>query len=455
MSQENEKLIVPQGQTLYPFQEDTVRRTTTFLKANSSHACYVANECGLGKSVTSLVTFNTLHLSTALIVCPAVMRLVWRDEIYKWCGRHQNISVISSGADLKEQLGNFIIISYSLASTKEAQSILSQRRFDILVLDEAQCVKNYKAKRTKAVFDTLYSTSTYRLFLSGTPMTRHIVDCYTAFHSILPEAFPTFKDFAERYSYKRLNPFSKAPYPVYEYFGLKNSEELSKIIRANFYIRYKKQEVLTELPPMSWQRISLPVQYSVELGNGIANTLFSEFQAAAQKLLDGKMPAITAHMATHRHAQGVKKAAAVAEFAKGLLEQEIPVCIFAHHKNVVETLRELLKDYGVPQVITGETPEAERKLAVERFESGISNLFIGNIQAAGVGISMPRCQHVVLAEMSYSPADNMQAVSRCHRVTSKGQVTVYYFIVQDSIDEAVEGIVARKSMEFNLVLDSA
>jgi SNF2 family DNA or RNA helicase len=341
----------------------------------------------------------------------------------------------------------YVVLSYALSIKKEVLSHLEKQKFDVLISDECHFLKSYKAKRTLAFFKHILPLSKYKLYLSGTPFTKNIVDCYTVFHSILPQAFSTFFDFATRYSHMRVTHFGR------DFVGLKNADELKSIIRKHFYLRYRKVDVLKELPPLQYQRVSLPSNYSVkEYGDAAGKALWEAIQKTKQSILDGKRPFMPENLANHRRMQGEAKIPAVIEFAKELLEQEIPVVIFAHHKAVVHGIVEGLKEYS-PYMITGDTSATDRAKYIEDFQAGNSNVIVCNIIAGGIGCTLSRSNTVIMAEMSYSPSDNTQAISRCHRISTQGQVIVYWMIVDQSIDEDVEQIVIRKTQEFEEVFD--
>lgn len=446
-------LRVPQGLTLYPFQKETVSKTLRFLHSNQSHACYVANEMGLGKSITSSVTASTMGTRRVLIVCPAVMRLTWEVEVYKWCRFDvrsiPRVKTILTSNDVRDiAQAEWVICSYSLASQSNVLSVLASQCYDLLILDEAHAIKNGESKRTRAVIADLWPKCTYKLLLSGTPFTRNIVDCWIPFHNILPTIFPTFQEFVERYSYVRYTKWST------DYYGLKNAEELSKIIRDNFYIRYKKEQVLTELPPKVWQKIELPDTYSVKITAKKREMLYRESQTILDAISYDRPVFLPPTMAEHRRLQGEAKIDAVVEFASDLLEQDIPIVIFAYHKSVVEGIRAKLAPLYNGAVITGETSMADRQAAVEAFQAGGLSYLVCNFIAGGVGITLTRACNCILAELDWTPATINQAVDRLHRITQTNQVTIYYFVVQNSIESTIENMLVSRARDFKNVLDA-
>ena len=306
--------------------------------------------------------------------------------------------------------------------------------------------KNRKTLRSKSLFKIIKPSVQKTIALSGTPITDCIADLYTWAHSFMPVQFPSFYPFVNRYAEQQMTPFGV------KYYGFRNENELNGIIRKNFFLRYLKKDVLPELPDKVWSEVPLPESYAVKklpLPPECKITLEQALLAAESALETGvRLNLETEHVVKSiRHAQGIAKAPAVAEFAANMLEQDIPVVIFAMHTAVIEALREALKDYS-PVVIQGSTSAKDRENAVAVFQAGGTNCFIGQFVAAGTGITLTRSSNVVLAELDYSPATISQAVDRCHRIGQKDNVNIYYFVVDESIENRIVSVLVQKTKSF-------
>lgn len=435
---------------LYPFQEQAVSQMLSFLKSNETHSVYNACEQGLGKTIQTIEVLNRLKVKSTLIICPAIMRLVWLEELEKWRKPDEPgiARALMSSADIKDAQGaSTIVVSYDLARTPSVLKFLKAQKFECNVFDEAHALKNTRAKRTKVCFRELWDIATYHILLSGTPFTVSVVDGYSPFHRILPKEFPNFHDFVSRFSYARTTPWGT------QYFGLKNADALKKIIRSNFYIRYTKDEVLTELPPKIFQKIILPLEYAVKpKANSQADELRIQAEMVRRFLEEGKSPVIPSCLAEHRRLQGEAKIPAIVEFCKNLLEQEIPIVVFAWHKSVVAGLVQALEKYK-PVYITGETSSKNREQAVRQFQNGESLLFIATMGSAGTGITLTASCNLVLAELDWSPAVVAQAIDRAHRIGTKSAVNVYWFVAEASIDKTISDVVMERTKLFKSVLD--
>lgn len=308
--------------------------------------------------------------------------------------------------------------------------------------------KSPKAKRTKLILKHLWPKATYRICLSGTPMTQTVADCWSIFSQILPEVFGTYWEFAYRYTVVKRTPWGDKP------TGIRNAEELKKIIRDNFFVRYLKADVLTELPAKTWQKIPLPAEYRVKLTPEEEAANAKYIKHLQEFFITGKpmKMAPPKSCATWRREQGLKKLPKVIEFCKELLDQDIPIVVFAYHKDVIKGLYEALESYK-PVKIEGNTSQKEREAAVDAFQGERTKCFVGQIEAAGIGITLTKSCTAVFAELDWSPAKVSQAVDRLHRIGQRSNVSVYYFSVQGSMDEKLLEALIEKLSNFIQVMN--
>lgn len=438
--------MIPEGLVLKPFQIEGINKMLSFLKSDV-HGCYNTCEMGLGKSIMTIAATNELKLKKVLVICPTVMLYTWETEIKKWSTITRTISIIDNSKNINK-LADVTIISYGLAAKVANAQKLARINWDCLVLDEAHFCKNRNAQRTKAILSVIWPKCYYKICLSGTPFTQGIVDGYTLFSALVPSVFNNFYRFAAKYTYKKVTPFGV------QYHGIRNADELKQIIRSKFYLRYKKEEVLKELPNKVYQDIVLPKEYAVKLSDEEeqAHKHYIKLLASAYAQKNTYFPPPPTSVATTRREQGLLKVKPIVDFCTNILDSNIPIVLFAYHINVIERYKELLSDYK-PAVVTGAVGASERMSAVNDFQNSKTNLFIGNIVAAGVGITLTRASTVVMAELDWSPANIDQAVSRCHRIGQKDTVNVYYFTVKDSIDNNMMNVIMDKVKTFEKVLE--
>lgn len=434
---------MPKGVELYPYQEHLVRKLAHFLIDNPNGGVLNASEQGTGKTIMTLALANLLKIKRdILILCPAAVKGVWEMEVRKFLSVRQcTIAALHTSSHVKDcHDAKVIIASYDLAKRERVLRVLLQRKKTLLVLDEAHYIRNYSTRRYKASM-RLWDSARYRVCLTGTPFVTRIVDGYTLFNACDPDAFPNFKDFVNRYSYQRETPWS------IDYYGVKNPKELGERIRSKFYVRVTKEEVLPDLPPRTYQMVPLPEEYKVTEGEDI------DVDGILDTIRDNKEVQVASGLATVRRLQGVKKLPAVEGFIQDLLDQDLPVVVFTYHTQVMAGLKKAFEQYS-PAVIDGSVPGQKRTAEVARFQDGGTNLFIGQVIAAGTGITLHRSSITIVVEPVWEPGILRQALDRQHRIGQKNPVTVYFLCVKGSLDEKITHTLIERERAITAVLET-
>jgi len=449
-------IFVPTDKRLMPFQMEAVEKMLTFLNENESNSCYNAHEPGLGKTIQTIVTINSLDFNNniptglkVLIICPTVMLYTWEKEIQTWSTLfNYSIFICNKGSKILDcGAAIYTIVPYGIAGQEGAAKFLAKQNFDVLVLDEAHYLKSSKAQRTKNILKTIWPKVKHRIALSGTPITNSVVDGWTIFSRMAPSKFPDWFAFANRYANAKRTPWG------IHYEGIKNAEELSKTIRFHFFLRKTKEEVLPELPQIRFSTITLGQEYAVKMAKSEKDRAEDELVPVLAAIENNQTFKIPTTLQGLRRAQGLVKLKAVAEFMESFVETGTPLVVFGYHREFIQLLSERFKAAN-PSVITGETESEDRFKAVANFQDGITNLFIGSISAASTGITLTRASNVILAELSWSPSEVEQAYSRCHRITQKDAVNVYTLTVKGSIDERITNVLLKKMKVIDLVINN-
>jgi SWI/SNF-related matrix-associated actin-dependent regulator 1 of chromatin subfamily A len=162
-----------------------------------------------------------------------------------------------------------------------------------------------------------------------------------------------------------------------------------------------------------------------------------------QDCLDAEEPLeqlkkIGTHVASLRRLTGMAKVKSVIKWIEEADHEKIVV--FAHHKSVIDELRQM--DDTV--YIDGSCSQNERERAVEAFQNGKAKRLVGQIQAAGTGLTLSAASTLIFVEYSWVPAENRQAADRIHRIGQENNCLVYFATVPDSIDEDIMKVVKRK-----------
>lgn len=461
---------------LYPYQVEGAR----FL-AEKKRAL-LADDMGLGKSAQAIAACDAVGAKHIVVVCPASVTENWRREFRKFQKFPRPVADISRVEWVAGQEPSFggafefvEVVSYDKVA-RDVSTWLAGTP-DVLILDEAHYLKNRTAKRTKAIFGPkcdgvggLVERAKHVFLLTGTPAPNNPAELWPMLRAVLPQAISnpivasknTVTHFRPDDSFDPLG-VSYRPLAYWSFvnrycvtrdngFGIqivkgKNLAEL-KTRLAPFVLRRKKNEVLKDLPPIRFAE--LPVEGRIEFDPDKVE----EFAAIVAKALTehgiAGLAKIAPHVATLRRLTGLAKVAPVVEWVKDWLDgggQKI--VLFAHHRDVIDQLLAGLAEWpGV--AVHGGLPPGQRQLNIDAFQNNEDTRFlIGQIQAAGTGITLTAASDVLFVESSWVPADNEQAAMRIHRIGQKNACLVRFAMLAGSIDEQIQRAVMRKTADIS------
>lgn len=459
------EIPVPEGLSYLPYQ----RAGIAYSLAHES--VLIGDDMGLGKTIQAIGISNAdPSIRRVLIVCPASLKLNWMREWQKWSVREMSIGI----AGKQWPTHDICIINYDILK-KHIESI-RRVAWDLLICDESHYLKNPKAQRTQFVVgkerrkdDPGFAgiQSRRRVCLSGTPIPNRPVEGWSVFHFLDPKTFDSFFPFVKRYcgAYQGSHGW--------DFSGASHLDELQDKLRSSIMIRRKKADVLTELPAKrrqvvelemssemadavdaetrSWAQFEDEVQsarVAVELAKAEGD---ETYQDAVQRLRSLTQAAFT-EMSKLRHDTAVRKVPLVIDDLRDMIDQRIKVVAFAHHKDVIGAILEAFP--GISVSITGDTEMHARQRAVDRFQTDPECLlFVGNIQAAGVGITLTAASNVVFAELDWVPGNITQAEDRCHRIGQRDTVFVRHLVLDGSLDAKMAKTLVSKQEIIDQALD--
>lgn len=426
-----------EGQNYLPYQqagiEFMVERPNVLL----------ADPPGLGKTIEIAGTLNQLRSPRVLIVCPASLRLNWIQELQKW---------LSYAPESLE------VVSVDSVWRKGVFSRLVATSFDFMAVDEAQYIKEMDSKRSMACA-ALAAKSKRVVLMTGTPVKNRPRDAFHLLHILAPDIFQDYRQFALRYC----AAFQQTIYvkggkkrTIWNDNGSSNLEELNDILRSTIMLRRSKEDALPQLPKKRRQLIEV---------EGAAKEVKAEktaweevcasigYEEALRQMESGAGIAFT-EMATKRKTVAISKIPFVVEHVSNLLDSGEKVILFAHHRDVISGLSDGLKDYS-PVTYVGGMNEKQKDEAKRRFiEDDACRVFIGNIQAAGTGLTLTVSSTVVFAEMSYCPSDMEQCEDRACRIgQTAASVLVQHIVLAGSLDVTMGHKLLEKQKIADIILD--
>lgn len=423
----------------FPFQLDGV-----YLADKANGRLIIGDDMGLGKTLQSLM-YLQLHpeLRPAVIVVPASVKTHWKRQYRQWLKSNDRIEVLEGQKAKLLPTADVYIINYDIL--KYWLPLLKQATPQVAIADEAHYLKNAKSQRTKA-FDSLAKMCKSVLLLTGTAIQNRPAELWKLLNLVNPNAWPKFFDYAHRYcDAKKINIGRGRT--AWDFSGASNLPELHKRIKP-YFIRRLKKDVLT-LGEKT--RITVPLDvpdsklkaYHLAMAEAMQRLIEEGKEDAAQLVMFEKA----------KQAAFEAKFEAVVEWVSNLLESGRKLVLFATHKDAARRLKSAFEDVSV--VITGETSQKARNLAVDRFQNDDKcRLLIGNIQAAGVGLTLTAASDVAFVEFDWTPANHQQAEDRVYRIGQDAEaVQAWYLVLPDTIEETIVELLYRKSVVVSAVLD--
>lgn len=455
----------PDGLQYFPYQAAGIEY------AKDLPFAYIADEPGLGKTIQAIGIANAKGYRRLLVACPALLRLNWQKEIRKWHMGGAPVEVILSGADLHlaYRTGVSVVASYELLSKLDSELFqLLGLHWDLFIADESHYLKNEDTGRSRVILGAAATRgkkgkpgkeaqygfmhlAKQAVFLSGTPIENGPKEFHAQLFKACPHAIGNMNywQYANTFCHVEQVVIGSGQKVVNgkkqrylkkrrQVSGAKNMSELSVRLRSTVMVRRLKEQVLKDLPEKRYHMAVFP-QSSTTSKVIRKEEPFDvhEILAAGGELNSPALPQIRKEM-------GIAKAPAVVEYLHNLLSSEDKVVVGVYHRDVVEILMDRLAPY-YPALITGDTLPRAKEEAVERFQNDPScRLFIGQIKAAGVGITLTKACNVVLAEPSWVPGVNSQFVDRCHRIGQTRGVLVHMLVVEGSLDARILSSAAHK-----------
>ena len=445
---------VPEGRALYPFQVGGVQRALMRAKL------LICDQPGLGKSPEALAVLNCTRPARTLIGCPTFLATNWAEECEKWCVDAQPIAVLDGAKRAIPERG-IVILPYSRGHTFEKQ-LLAGPPCDLVIADEFHHLKDPSARRSGPWFRPggLVERARRAILLSGTPMPNNPVEMHAALRAAAPELLGGMsrEKFQETYcstiSFDVAVGGSLRKVQVQKIMG-KSKEALNAELRAGgVMVRRLKEAVLTQLPPKNLYFVHMRPDAEIEQLVREEADLFEQLQTRI--LPSAEMMALRGHVASVRRRLGALKAPKIAEYVRSLFDGgEDRVVLFMLHLEAIEIVRRAFERSGIiAHVLTGAEPPNERFRRVQDFQApGGRKLVVGQVTAAGEGLTMTASRFAVLGEISWTPGRNEQAVDRVHRITQTRHVDCPVLTFPHAIEEKVIRVNARKALDARAVLD--
>jgi superfamily II DNA or RNA helicase len=465
-------MALPEATTLRtPGKMELMRHQARFVEeVKQGHRTFLlADEPGLGKTAQALLAANVSNSYPLLVVVPNVVKTNWAREVELWTPQRTATVVHGDGNDV-DAFSDVVIVNYEVLDRHVGW--LSRFGFKGMVVDEAHFIKNMTSQRSKhvlALSRSIRATSPRALFmaLTGTPLINQIDDFRAIWQFLgwiddkkpLPELMDKLEDTG-------LTPAD---------FGF-FSEARHAVIDMGI-VRRKKVDVAADIPA---RRVAdIPVELDDDLGRSIREaeaaltarlveryrrrlslrkTEVDDYDSdvdrerlirlvAREELEDTKSSKTSENVFTMVRRIGQAKATLAADYTAQLARNVGKVVFFAKHIDVMDAAEAHFAKVGLKSVsIRGEQSAKSRQAAIDAFATDPDvSVVVASLTAAGVGLNLQAASNVVLAELSWTSAEQTQAIDRVHRIGQELPVTAWRIIAAQTIDARIAELIDSKA----------
>jgi SWI/SNF-related matrix-associated actin-dependent regulator 1 of chromatin subfamily A len=403
----------------------------------------LADDMGLGKTTSTIIAALETGAKRILIVCPASLKINWQREIENYTDRSVYISEgkkFSTNEDFT--IVNYDILKNFYDTKNKDNSIIHNSNFDLVILDEAHMISNPQAQRTKIINSFVKDIKRVWL-LTGTPMTSRPMNYYNLLSIIESPVAQNWMAYAIRYC--QGYQFMAGKRKVWNVQGASNLEELRDRTSKQM-LRRLKEDVL-DLPDKIISPIYLRLiskDYEEMMGEYYDWYENKSDESSSLTIQFSKLMKVRKIIANEKIKHTI-------EFAENIIEQGKKVIIFT---NFTDTLQMIHNHFGKQSVyLDGSCTKPQRQYAVDQFQDNEKiKVFVGNLKAAGVGLTLTSAEVVIMNDLSFVPAEHAQAEDRAYRYGQKNNVLVYYPLFDNTIEGAIYDILTRKKQIINTVM---
>jgi len=446
---------------LYPYQEQGAMHLAFGRRA------MLADDMGLGKTVQAIAAAALLKemrdIQKTVIICPASLKHQWAREIRRFTSLSVTVveGNLKARRDLYRDSSFFKIINYELV--RYDMDELLKLRPDLIILDEAQRIKNWRAKTAMMVKSL---PSRYAFVLTGTPLENRIDELYSIFQFLDPRILGPLWHFNDRFY-----ELEKRESGTYKILGYKNIDQLRALIKP-YILRRTRDEVLKDLPPRTDNN------FFVEMTEKQWQA-YNEFREKLAKLLSAskrrpltpkerelllmyliKMRLICNALALHdkdiepkdREKTGPKLTELEEILTEEIASNGHKAVIFSQWANMLAFTEPALQRIGLGYVkLTGAVPSAKRGDLIQKFFDDPACRVFLSTDAGGVGLNLQAASLVINLDLPWNPAVLEQRIARAHRHGQHSSVQVINLIAKDTIEERMLDTLAAKKNVFATV----
>ncbi len=398
----------------------------------------LADDMGLGKTTSAVIASLETGAKKVLIVCPASLKINWDREIKNYTDR--KVLIVEGrkwGSTFDYYIINYDIIKNYHSTDKSEDSddykLLVNAGFELAIVDEAHYISNNTAQRTRLLNDVLEKIPRVWL-LTGTPMTSRPINYFNLLKIVDSPLTLNWQSYVRRYcaGYQ----FRVGNRKVWNTSGASNLDELREQTK-NLILRRMKTDIL-DLP----EKMISPL--FLELTSKMYDEELEEFMRISNDNKEKETISVTLNrLMKIRQLISFEKIPYTCEIIDKCIEQGKKVIVFTNFTMTLDMIHEKYKKNSV--VLDGRMSKEKRQDSVDKFQTQDKiKVFISNIVAGGVGITLTAAEVVIMNDLSFVPAHHSQAEDRAYRYGQKNSVLVYYPIFENTIEKIIYNILQKK-----------
>jgi SWI/SNF-related matrix-associated actin-dependent regulator 1 of chromatin subfamily A len=454
----------------------------------------LADEMGLGKTYQAIVASGESGEGTAIVVCPASLKSNWEREI-NTIYEEDVIHIVSGRKETQEHAWKsaksaWTIINYDILEAHVPWILagLENGTIDTIILDEAHYIKG-KTKRADAAVEICKKAKNVYA-LTGTPILNRPIELWNMLVAISHRLSTTISrsEFSKRYCDGHLEvipPKGARKYPIrfWKEEGATNLVDLREQLKGSILRRKKKDELelpekiigtkIYDMTPAEQKEYDSAwdvymdflteqlKEYQDDNSDALAVMVGEHAMQEAHAELHAQEKIENAEMARHiieinklKQVASLSKVSVIMEDTQALVDDGESVIIFSQYTGTIDRILAECKKAGIKAgSLTGKTPTSKRDEVVQQFQNGDIKVFVGQIKAAGVGITLTKANTVLFADMDWTPEMHSQAEDRAHRIGQTGTVSITYYIASGTVDEDVIELLTKKKAIVQEILD--
>ena len=432
---------LPKEEVEYPKLNATLRdyqkygyKWLKYLTDNNLGAC-LADDMGLGKTLQAIALLSNLHeekKKKSMVIMPKSLIYNWENEIKKFAPKLKVGVYYGINRDFSSLKKVDVILTTYGTIRNDIENLL-ENKFDLLILDESQNIKNINSQTTKAV---LLLNAKKRVALSGTPIENNLLELYSLFRFLNPEMFGSVQRFTNSYIL-----------PIQKYSDTSTIEELKKKIYP-FLLRRVKKEVLEDLPDKIEKLVYVDMNdehrrfyeerrkyyYSLLEKNTSSQGNFDKF-FVLQAINELRHIVSSPELESKKIISSKKEV--LIENVVEAIENNHKVLVFVNYLSSIESICDSLKENKIKYLkMTGQTKD--RQTLVDKFQNDSRyKVFVMTLKTGGVGLNLVSADTIFIYDPWWNTTVENQAIDRAYRLGQDKTVFAYKMIMRNTIEEKI------------------